>query len=110
VFGRDVLDVRRLHHPRSATNPTFVAARRGDWLRRNRHKHPLGLVESVGPAVRPLFMMDGSKALSKSILRAFEHATARHGERSKQKGQKREIVGSPLIGGNRDRVCAATYP
>ena len=44
MFGRDVLDVRRLHYPRSATNPTFAAARRGDWLRRNWNKHPLGLV------------------------------------------------------------------
>jgi hypothetical protein len=94
--------------PRPIRHSLLLVA--ADWLRRNRHKHPLGLVESVGPIVRPLFMRDGSKALSKSILRAFEHATARHGERSKQKGQKREIVGSPLIGGNRDRVCAATYP
>jgi hypothetical protein len=74
VFGRDVLDVRRLHYPRSATNPTFAAARRGDWLRRNWNKHPLGLIErGLDPTVRPLFMMDGSKALSKSIRRTFGH-------------------------------------
>ena len=45
MFGRDVLDVRRLHYPCSATNPTFTDARRADWLRRNWNKHPLGLVE-----------------------------------------------------------------
>src|SRR5271166_7134011 len=28
ILGRDVLDVRRLHYSRSATNPTFAAPRR----------------------------------------------------------------------------------
>src|SRR5208337_5605824 len=68
IFGRDVLDVRRLHYFRSATNPTFAAPRRGDWLRRKLEQtsaRPGGVrCQRTWPKGRSCIMTNGAASVS----------------------------------------------